>query len=278
MKILRFLQEVDRRFLYIMILLVVSVPFFIKIKLPVKITPASQKLYDTIEAMPERSFVLLGVDWGAGTRGENLAQTIALMRHVMKKKLRFALLSFEPQSRTLAQNLAERLTKEYGYTEGKDWVNFGYKPDQENYLKAFVLDIPNSVGIDRRGLPVAGMPVMDGIKTARDIKLLLDVTPSDTYNAYIKFLQGSYQVPMGVACTSVITPEAVNRLDSGQIVGLIAGLQGAVEYEKLIDSPGKATSANISSSAAHFLIIAFILMGNIAMALERRQRAQTYGG
>lgn len=278
MNILRFLQEVDRRFLYVLVLIVVSVPFFMPLKIPVKVSPPTERLYQAIEALPENSFVLLGVDWGAGTRGENRPQTISLMRHIMRKKLRFALLSFEPQSRTLVQTIAEDLTRQTGYKEGVNWVNFGYKPDQENYLKAFVLDIPGSVKLDRRGLPVVDMPVMQGIKTARDIKLLLDVTPSDTYNAYIKFLQGSYQVPFGVACTSVITPEAVNRLDSGQIIGLIAGLQGAVEYEQRLGVTGSATSASISSSAAHFLIILFIVMGNVAMALERRQRARAYGG
>lgn len=274
MNILRFLQEVDRRFLYVLILLVVSAPFFLKVKIPVHVSPATEALYDAIENLPQGSFVLLSVDWGAGTRGENRPHTYALLHHLMRKKLRFAMISFEPQSTTICQAIAEEVAKQYHYKEGTDWVNVGYKPDQDNYLKAFVLDIPGSVGFDIHHNPVASLPVMQGIKTARDIKLLLDVTPSDTYNSYIKFLQGPYQVPLGVAPTSVMAPEAYNRLDSGQVIGIMPGLQGAVEYEQKLGISGKATQASLSLSAAHFLIIFFILMGNVAMLLERRQRAR----
>lgn len=277
MNILRFLQEVDRRFLYGLILLASTVPFFLKVRIPVTIQPATQKFYDAVEALHENDFVILGVDWGGGTRGENRAQTIAIINHLMRKKCRFALLSFEPQSKTLCQTIAEQETAKYHYVEGVNWVNFGYKPDQENYLKGFVLNIPQQVGIDRRGIPLSTLPVMQGITTAADVKLLADVTPSDTYNGYIKFMTQSYKIPLCVAPTSVMAPEAFNRLDSGQVVGLMSGLQGAVEYEQLLGLPGKATSASLSSSAAHLLIIGFILLGNLAMILERRQRALAGG-
>ena len=231
-------------------------------------------MYDTIEGLHERDFVLFGVDWGAGTRGENKAQTIAIMDHLMRKKARFALLSFEPQSITLVKMIVADLAKKHNYVEGTDFVNFGYKANQDAYLKGFVLDIAGSVGVDSRGIAISGLPVMEGVKSAHDIKLLIDVTPSDTYNSYIKFMQGSYQMPMGAAVTAVMVPEAVNRFESGQLVGLVPGLAGAIEYEQLLNLPGKATAANISSSAAHFLIIAFIIMGNVAMFIEKRAKAK----
>ena len=53
MKILKFLQQVDRRFLYVIVLFVVGLPFFMKIKLPVKVSPGTQKMYDKIESMHE---------------------------------------------------------------------------------------------------------------------------------------------------------------------------------------------------------------------------------
>lgn len=276
MNILRFLQTVDRRFLYALLMLVVVFPFFIPVKLPVKITDnlPSVKLYKAIEALPEGSIVLFGVDWGAGTRGENRAHTEALMHHLMRKKLRFALLAFDPQAKKLSQNIALRLQSKYGYVEGVHWVNFGYKVDQENYLKAFGPDVIGQVDKDIHGNPLAGMEVMRGVKTAGDFAMLLDVTGSGTYETYIQFLQGPYKLKMGLGTTSVMAPEAFNRMDSGQLVGMMPGLTGATEYETLLDIPGKATSASASSAFAHLLVIAFIALGNIAMLLERRLRAQ----
>ena len=271
MNILSFLQNVDRRFLYALILFVVGVPFFLKLKLPVSVSPSTESLYQAIEQLQPNDFVLLSMDWGAGTRGENRPQSIILLNHIMRKKLRFAILSFEPQSKTIAQAMTEEIAKTYHYVYGQNWVNFGYRADQDNYLKGFVLDITHTIVSDINGTPIESMPVMKGVTSAHDIKLILDVTPSDSFNSYIKFVQGPFHVPEGVALTSVMAPEAYNRLDSKQLVGLMAGLQGAVEYETRMGILGRATRASISLSFAHFLIIALILMGNVAMVLERRR-------
>ncbi len=275
MNFLKFLQTVDRRFLYAMLLLAICIPFFYTPEIRVPIQPATQKMYNVIEDLKEGDFVLFGVDWGAGTRGESRAQTEALMRHLMKKKVRLAIMAVgEPQAKQLTQLIALRLQDEYGYKQGENWVNFGYKADADNFLKAWVQNIPGSIVSDIRGLSVADMPVMKGIKTARDIQFMLDITPTSSYESYIKFVQGSYNIKMGAAVTSVMGPEAFNRLDSNQIVGLMVGLQGAVEYEQMLGYKGAATRASISSSFAHLLIIGFIILGNIAMILERRQRAR----
>ena len=274
LSMLRFLQTVDRRFLYALLMLVVVFPFFVTIKLPVKVSPPTRLLYNTIESMPEGSFVLLGVDWGAGTRGESRPHTEALIHHLMRKKLRFALLAFDPQAKKLSQNICLRLQDKYGYKEGVNWVNFGYKVDQENYLKAFGPDIIGTVKEDISGRPLDQLEVMKGVKSANDIALLLDVTGSATYETYIQFLQGPYKLKMGLGTTSVMAPEAFNRIDSGQLVGMIPGLAGALEYEYLLQIPGNGTSASASSAFAHLLVIAFIALGNFAMVLERRMRSQ----
>ena len=272
MNILRFLQEVDRRVLYALMLFVVALPLLIPVKLPVKVSPSSQSLYNSIEELKPNDFVLFGADWGSGTRGESRAQTIAVMRHLMRKKVRFALLAFEPQGKKLCQDIAEGLQKEYGFVEGINWVNMGYKVDQENFLQGFAKDIVGTIGTDIHGTPLGSLKVMEGVKTAKDIQFIMDFSGSRTYEIFITFLQQPYNIKMGGGLTAVMAPEAFNRLDSKQMVGLLGGLSGGAEYEKLIDKPGEATGASASSSFAHLLIIAFILLGNFAMILEKRQR------
>ncbi len=272
MNILRFLQEVDRRVLYALMLLVIAFPVLVPIPLPMKVSPATQSLYDSIEGLKENDFVLFGVSWGAGTRGESRSQTYALMRHLMRKKVRFALLAFEPQAKVLNQKIAEELQKEYGYVEGVNWVNFGYQIDQENFLQGFGKDIVGTIKKDIEGNPIGSLKVMEGVQTAKDIKFLIDVTGSRSFEVYITFLQQPFNIPMGGGLTAVMAPEAYNRLDSRQMVGLLGGLSGSAEYEKLLGKTGEATGASTSSAFAHLLIIAFILLGNVAMFLEKRQR------
>ena len=271
MKLLRTLQTVDRRVLYALLLLAVTAPFFMSLKVPVAISPPTQKLYNTIEATPEGSFIIFGTDWSAGTRGENGAQTEALMRHVMRHKLRFAIVCFDPQAATLTQKMAERLQTEYGYKEGENWCNWGYRVEEILFFKALAENVVSTVKTDNHGHPIASLPVMKGVTSAHDFKLLVNINPTNTYTYYIQFLQGPYHIPMVFAPTAVMAPEAANYLDSGQISGMLTGLSGAIEYEQLVGVVGAATKASNCLSVAHLLIIALMIMGNIAMVLEKRE-------
>ncbi len=286
MNVLRLLQEVDRRVLYVFLLLAVTLPFFVKFRVPVAISPPTKALYDAIEELPENSFVLFGPDYSAGTRGENGAQTEVLLRHLMlmwhKKKIRFGILAFDPQGKTLAQNISLRLQEEYnkqgyGIKEGVSWVNFGYRVDQQNFVRALVKDVPNTLAKDIHDQPVGALEVMKGIHSAKDVAMILNVNPTNSYTIYIQFMQGPYKIPMGLAPTAVMAPEAFNYLDSGQIVGMLQGLQGAVEYEQMLDTFGRATRASNSLSVAHLLLIGFIILGNIAMVLERSKQRKAGG-
>lgn len=277
---LRLLQTIDRRYLYALLLLSVMVPFFVSFQLPVAITSTTQKLYNAIEQLPPHSFVLLGMDWTAGSRGENRPQSEIILRHLMARHLRFAMLSFaDPQGATLSEELAQQLQKQYGYQEGVDWVNFGYRVDMVNWLKAFIQNVPGQVKADLHGTGVSQLPVMQGIHTAHDIAMVIDITPTASYQTYIQFLSQPMHIPMGVGLTAVMAPEAYNYVDSGQLVGMMAGLTGAAEYQALFAKQynpqlplhSRVNQYSNANSIAHLLIISFILIGNIAMLLEKRR-------
>jgi len=284
--ILRFLQEVDRRFLYALLILAVTIPFFLPLNLPNVPSPPTIALFNEIENLPPNAFVLLGVDWSAGTRGENLPQTEMLIRHLMKRKLRFALIDFaDPQGKLLGEEIAQRLQGEYGVQEGVNWVNMGYRTsDMINVLKAFEQNVISAVPTDVNNRPLASLAVMQGIHTAHDISMVIDVTPSTTYQAFIQFLGGPYHIPMAAAMTAVMVPEAYNYFDSRQLVGMIPGLQGAAEYQRLFEEkygkiPGTTSTQQFSNSLsfAHLLMILLIILGNVAMILERRHKARMGG-
>jgi hypothetical protein len=262
--------------LYALLLLSVTIPFFLPLKVKGVVSPSTQKLYDTIESIPEGSFVIFGTDWSAGSRGENGAQTEALLRHVMRHKLRFAILSFDPQAATLTENYALKLQKEYGYREGINWTNWGFRVQELLFFKALSNDVINTVKSDIHGTPIQSLPVMSGVTSASNFKLLIDVNPTNSYTLYIQFLQGPFHIPMVFAPTAVMAPEAFNYLDSGQISGMLNGLAGAIEYESLLGVVGRATKDSNCLSFAHLLIIFLMIMGNVAMVLERHAKKSEY--
>jgi hypothetical protein len=104
-----------------------------------------------------------------------------------------------------------------------------------------------------------------------DLGLIVDITPSGTVPTLIRYIYGIYRTPIGYACTGVMAPEGFPYLDSGQLVGILKGLVGAAEYERLIGYRGEATERMPAQSFAHVLIIALVAVGNIQFLLSRRR-------
>ena len=103
-------QKIDRRILYVLLAFVLSTPFLISVPVPKSVvSPQAHSFYDTIEeiandSVNSKKLVILSTNYEAGTLAENQTQTEAVMRHLMKRHLKFAIFSFAyPQGRELAQ-------------------------------------------------------------------------------------------------------------------------------------------------------------------------------
>lgn len=59
---------------------------------------------------------------------------------------------------------------------------------------------------------------------------------------------------------------------AGQLKGLVVGLRGGGEYEKLINKPGEATAGLDAISTTHILIFICVILGNIGYFAARRAR------
>ena len=60
-------------------------------------------------------------------------------------------------------------------------------------------------------------------------------------------------------------------LQAEQVTGIVGGLKGAAEYEKLMGYTGKARLGMVAQSSIHVMIIGLILLGNIAFILSKRK-------
>ena len=282
---LRIVQTIDRRILYLLLAFVIGFPLAVPVAVPpAVVSPQSQSFYDTIEAIANdpvrnKKLVILSANYGAGTLADNNTQSEAVMRHLMKRKLHFAIFCFnDPQGRQLSQDIATRIAPQYGYQYGRDYCNWGYRPAGaiETILKAMVRDIPGAIVADTQSTPLAQIPVMQNVKSVDDVGAIIEVASASTLSVWLQYFQRTGKEPVATLfCpTPVMAPEAYPLLKSGQLQGMMTGLKGAIEYEGLIGEPGFATRASASLSYAHLLIISLIILGNVGMVLERRQKAR----
>jgi len=270
------LQHIDSRILYLLLAVVLAIPLVFNMSLPIPISPAAQGAYDAVEHIPSDKIAIVSVNWSSGTEAENQPQMDALIRHLFLRHKKFAILAFDPQGSKFGEDTAARLSKELGKTYGKDWMDFGFRPIENMVLtmQGMARDLPGTLVSDIHGTPLSAIPMMRGVKDIHDVGLIADITSIGTIQAWIAFIYGPYRTPLVYAPTAVMAPEAFNMLDAGQIKGMLIGMKGAAEYEKLLGRKDFATKATASLSTSHLLIIVMIILGNVGYISSRRRRRE----
>jgi len=281
------LQRIDRRILWLILLIVVAAPTIVPVTVPNAIMPMSRDLWKTVDACPSNKIILLSSTWSNGTRGENKGQLDALLHHVMSKRIRFGLSSFTPEGSRVALDRIKDLARRYNYVYGTDWVSFGYQPSSTNYIKGINADLIATVkrdAIDKQ--PLNTLKVMRGISSIDNVHMVVELSASGSHMGWVQFLKP--EVNLGFCPTSVMVPEALPYYASGQLKGLLWGAKGAYDYEQLnVENLPPAELAKVGLkpedlygtgrrymgplSAAFALVILSIAVGNIAMFIGKRQ-------
>lgn len=272
---LRRLEHISRGWLYLALALVIALTVAYPRRLAVDPGVQVRGVYRALESLPRDRLVVLNFEYDAGTEGENGPQARALMTHLMRRGVPFAILSLDtPAGPTFGQNIAEDLSRRYGRLEGRDWVNWGYKPPIDATLAALARDIPATVQRDFRGRPLATLPVMRGVRSGKDVAFVIDITSGGSFESWLRFFTSQAGVPFAVSPTAVMGPSVYPYIDSGQAVGMLLGVRGAAEYEALLGVRGNGQQRLTPVIATHMLIVLLILAGNLGeWARRRAQRA-----
>ncbi len=267
------LQEVDRRWLYLLIFAAVLIPFLTGLKLKAGVpSPATTGVYDYIDRLAPGSVILLSVDYSPASMAELEPMAKAVVRHAFTRGHRVIALALFPEGAMMIERVLDEVVPEMNKTYGTDYVNAGFKPGRVAVILGMGKDIIGVFGdADAEGNVLTNMPVMAGVKSYDDIDLMINFAAGNIPFAWITYAHEQYQQQVGVGVTAVMATDLYPFWKSGQIVGLINGLKGAAEYEDLIQKPGWGAAGMSSQSIAHALIIFFVIIGNIGYFLARRR-------
>ena len=258
-----FCMKKERRVIYTILIIVILIPLVKPIGLPLGITEEVQRAYDTIEALEEGSFVILSPDYSAGASPELWPQTLAYTEHLMRKNARIIALSWWAEGIVFAERAMKECAERHGYQYGIDYVVLPFTAGGETAVAALGKNLKGLYTNDYYGTPIDEIPLMKDITGINDVSLIVSFGTGDDVVYYLKQIQGRYKVPVVAGVTAVIYPMYVPYLQSEQLSGLLGGLKGAAEYEKLLNQPGKALAGMDAQSLAHVYVILLILIGNI---------------
>tara|TARA_Y100000590_G_C15715383_1_gene1011713 strand:+ start:2028 stop:2903 length:876 start_codon:yes stop_codon:yes gene_type:complete len=286
-KIFIMLGSLDRRAIFIIVGLSVLIPLIKPawVSLPIAIKSNSQKVYDEIEALEENSKVLMSFDYGPSTMPEIHPMSIALLRHMFSKKIKVYGLALWPDGNFMSTDAFSQVENDFNISYDDDYVNLGYKPGGEAVIQGLTADIRVKYKSDLLGNNIDDLIMMAGVNKLQDFDFAVSLSAGDPGSKqWVQFGTDPSGLPFTTGCTSIQVTDIIPYVENNQIRGILEGMPGAAEYEKLVEMklnkmnihlvPGKASSMMSAQSIAHIMIVLFIILGNIAYFIKRKDEVK----
>lgn len=288
------LLSIKRETLFLILFLGTMIPQFFTVQLPNEPAESAIDLFRELNAIPEGGTVIIQSDWTNSTRGESRGQFDALIRILMRRNVKFAIMSVaDNQSPQVARDVVEKinaervLANEQPYKKWEHWVNLGFFPNAEGIGQAMRADIraafkgkrdTNSSGQQD---DVFNSPVLSKVKEVGDLDALIVVT--GTKSIIIALERLGSQVKMLGMVTGVMGPETLNYYNSKQLKGLSAGLKGVYDMETMMEKgvegvPGFPGKKNMDKGTRYIftlhiaitIMVLAVIIGNVGTIMKKR--------
>jgi len=287
------LQAIDRRWIYLVVWLVVMIPLLFPFKIKPQPTSPVQKLFAYIDTMPADKALVISVDFTPDTRAELQPMVVAMLRHGFATKRRVGVLAMQLYGLGLGEEALRQVTAEFNahaathedsVINGEDYVFWGWTTPELTVMLGMGSRITNVFPVDYYGNTTDTLPIMRHLKNYDDVGILISVAASGIPRLWINYAQVQFGVHLGCGVTAVSAADYYPYVNSGQFTGMLAGMKGAAEYEQLVADRMAATNgewglrnrgieAMSSQTAAHLAIMAFIVLGNIAFFASKRRKS-----
>ena len=278
MKIIKLFGDLDRRWLYLLLLLVVIFPLLRPLGIPVEVTASTAQFVAAVDKLQPGDKMLLSFDYSIGGGPDVDPQAQVVLAHALSKGIKVVEVAFIDTGLTYALKSID-LWESKGKVYGEDIILLGYAAGIETAISAFAQNIAQVFPTDVRGKPIGSYPIMQGISTVGDFQFIAEFATGIPGPAeWIRQVVTRYNVPLGSGVVAVMGPQNVPYLQSKQLVGLLGGgLKSAAEYEIAVKIPGAATAAMDAQSLGHVVIVLFVLLGNLLFLVEKQERKAKKG-
>jgi hypothetical protein len=280
----RWLLGVDRRWIYLVVVISLIIPILAPIGLPVKISSSTQMAFDYVESLRPGDVAWLSFDYGPSSAPENDPMAEAFLRQCFAKRVRVIISVLYPLGALgISNNILARVRAEFPeIKDGVDYVHLGYKDGALEVIRSLGDGISKSFPADIHQHPYDQIPMLRNVRDIHQVKLVFTVATGIIAEYWITKGNAQFGTPTIVGPTAVSAPKYYAYLNAGQLKGMLSGMKGAAEYEKLLREKypqldkyyGEtayftATKGMDAQAVVHVVILALVLLGNVAfMALR----------
>ena len=266
-------MQIDRRWLFLLLALSVTLPFVFPLKLKILPREPVRAAYGFVETISDGSLVLLSFDYGPATKVELHPMAVAMLHQCFRKNLKVVGMALDPAGQAIGLEAFHEVAPLYKKMEGSDWAHLGYKAGNEAVVVALGLDFRGTFPVDSHSRPISTLPILKGVRRLQDFAFAASYSAGKPGALeHIRLTHSAYGLPLIVGATAVQVPEYYTYYEAGQLKGLLGGLRAAAEYEVLVQIEGTAQAGMGAQSVAHLTIAALIVISNLIYFWERRSR------
>jgi len=281
------LLALDRRWIYLFVAVSLITPIVVPIGLPVTTTSSTRKAFEFVEGLKPGDVVWLSYDYGPSSAPENDPMAESFLRQCFHRKVRVIVTALYPLGGLgLANNSLARISAEFpGLQYGVDYVNLGYKDGAAAVMRRLGDNIGEAFPTDVNNRPIGQFPIMKGVHNIRDISLVYTAATGLIGEYWITQVNAQFGTPVIIGPTAVSAPKYYAYLNAGQLKGMVGGMKGAAEYEKLLMAKYPemdrfyhetrlftATKGMDGQTVLHTVILIFIFLGNVAFLRQQARK------
>ena len=122
--------------------------------------------------------------------------------------------------------------------EGRDYALLGYAPAFNLVILGMNTSIESQYPQDINGIILSEMPMLREHSSLHEVDLALTNSGSGVCIYWVVYGRDKIGLPVALGVTSALATDYFPYIQSGQIIGLMGGLQGAAEYEVLLSENG----------------------------------------
>jgi hypothetical protein len=266
------LENIPREVLYGILLVVFVIPMIFPLGLPVPISENVRRWYQTIEALPPGSVVMIDFGYSGGGEPELGPMAVAVYRHLFTKgDIKVICMSTSIEGTQLWDKAMAEIRPEqrFGAVYGVDYIHIGYIAGTETAMAAIGKDLRATTSTDYKGNSLDQYPIMDGITDASSFDLLICYTTGgDQSEGWVRQWYTVYGTPYMCSVLAMMVPTMLPYQNAGQIISVTSGAQ-AGEMEGLVHVPARGIKSADVITLTHILCLVYVVIGNVAYLGKR---------
>jgi hypothetical protein len=230
------IRDIDKRWIFLLMLLAVGLPIIFQIPFPEIATPMVEEVFNKIDSLPAGTKVLLPFDYDPASEPELQPMANSLVRHLALRNCKLYFIALWPVGQNMIDDtISNILNPEFPeYSYGTDYVNLGFKSGAEGVIKVIQTNLRKLYTTDGRGKAIDEIPMCKEIKNLKGMGIIVNISAGyPGVKEWVQYGSDPAGIPIVAGCTAVQAPLYYPYYPN-QLLGMLGGIKGAAEYDELL--------------------------------------------